>query len=57
MTDDLTEPAKELIDRLGAGAIQYAKDRIAQIGPGDTRERDQAYRLLTEIKDQLKQET
>jgi len=57
MADNLKKPAKELIDRLGNGAIQYAKDRIEQIGPGDTRERDQAIRLLTEVENQLKKET
>ena len=57
MADDLTKPAKELIARLGNGAIQYANDRIAQIGPGDTRERDQAIRLLTEVENQLKKGT
>ena len=57
MADNLTKPAKELIDRLGGGAIQYTKDRIARIEPGDTRERDLAYRLLTEVENQLNKET
>jgi hypothetical protein len=47
MADNLTKPAKELIDRLG----------IARIEPGDTRERDLAYRLLTEVENQLNKET
>ena len=50
-TDDPAHMSpQELIDRLGPGALEFAKDRIKNLpAEGDTRERDQAYRLLTAL--------
>jgi hypothetical protein len=57
MTHDdnkIRNSARELIERLGKAAVQYASDRIEQIKEqGDARELDQAYRLLTEVENQL----
>ncbi len=61
MTPDnqqIRSSAKELIGRLGKVAAQYASDRIEQIREqGDPRELDQAYRLLTEVENQLNKRT
>jgi hypothetical protein len=54
MTPDnaIRQSAREVVDRLGAAAIEYMHDRIAGFElDGTPQERDQAYRLLTAVED------
>jgi len=57
MDETTFQSARELIDRLGIGALQFSKDRIKNLPTeSDPRERDQAYRLLTALEDLLDKE-
>ncbi len=50
--DVIRRSAREVVDRLGAAAIEYMHNRIAAIEKSGTlRQGDQAYLLLTAVED------
>jgi hypothetical protein len=56
--DTMHLKAKELIERLGKAALQYAHDRTNLIKEhGDARALDQAYLLLSEVESLLAKES
>ncbi len=56
--DTIHHKARELIERLGKAALQYAQDRTNLVKEhGDTRALDQAYLLLSEVESLLSKES
>jgi len=55
---EIRQSAREVIDRLGAAAVDYMHNRLATLEKdGTPQERDQAYRLLSVVEQMLEEES